>query len=530
MCALVDETVLAREPKDCAPPRIKPASTAAIRAQLRTGRTVWCPGCSNGIITRAIVDAVLGLGLPQDKVAVFAGIGCSGRIGNYLNYSTVHTAHGRALPFATGAKVADSSLKVIVVMGDGDCAAIGGNHLIHAARRNVDLTAVVFNNSIYGMTGGQKSPTTHMGDRSTTSIWGNAEPAFDLCELARAAGATYVARGTSWAYRQLVELIAGGLVHEGFSFVEAMAVCHTYYGRFNLTADPAKFLLAQKEHAIPADEFEPGEPRRRDRYPVGVLSHVERPPYSDVYAERHARPPEGAARETGGPAQEESGVAQEAGGPKGREPQHGGAPAARLEAGRIEVRVSGSGGQGILLAAAVLADAVAAMGLEVVQTQSYGPEARGGASQADVIASAEEIDYPEVDEADVSLCLSQAAFDRYAAETRKGGLILYDSGLVQACAIPGVRLVGLPFTDTAVCDLGAKVVTNIVSLGALSAFIDWLPPAVVDGAVAARVPAKFKDLNLRALEAGRRLAERALAEGAAGGPDVAGGAGVARER
>ncbi len=179
--------------------------------------------------------------------------------------------------------------------------------------------------------------------------------------------------------------------------------------------------------------------------------------------------------------------------------------------GRLEVRVSGSGGQGILLAAAVLADAVAAAGREVVQTQSYGPEARGGASQAEVIASLEEIDYPEVDLADLSLCLSQAAFDKYARLTRAGGLVLYDSGLVDEMEIPGRRLRGLPFTDTAVHDLGAKVVTNIVSLGALCAFVPWLPPDAVDGAVAARVPARFKDLNLRALEAGRRLVELAEA-------------------
>jgi len=228
---------------------------------------------------------VLGLELDPDKVAVFAGIGCSGRISNYLNYSTVHCAHGRALPFATGAKVADPELKIIVVMGDGDCAAIGGNHLIHAARRNVDLTAVVFNNSIYGMTGGQKSPSTHVGDRSTTSPFGNSEPAFDLCELARAAGATYVARGTSWAYRQLVQLIAGGLVHEGFSFIEAMAICNTYYGRFNLTADSAEFLRLQKEHAVAVDKFDVDGPRLRDLYPVGVIHHVERPAYSDVFSD-----------------------------------------------------------------------------------------------------------------------------------------------------------------------------------------------------------------------------------------------------
>jgi 2-oxoglutarate ferredoxin oxidoreductase subunit gamma len=188
-----------------------------------------------------------------------------------------------------------------------------------------------------------------------------------------------------------------------------------------------------------------------------------------------------------------------------------GARADVASAGRLEVRVSGSGGQGILLAAAVLADAVAAAGREVVQTQSYGPEARGGASQAEVIASAEPIDYPEVGLADISLCLSQAAFDKFAAQTRPGGLVLYDSGLVDERELPGCRLLGLPFTHTATVDLGAKVVTNIVSLGSLGAFVPWLPSETVDAAVAARVPTKFKDLNLRALEAGRRLVELAEA-------------------
>jgi 2-oxoglutarate ferredoxin oxidoreductase subunit gamma len=195
---------------------------------------------------------------------------------------------------------------------------------------------------------------------------------------------------------------------------------------------------------------------------------------------------------------------------------------------RLEVRVSGSGGQGILLAAAVLAEAVAALGREVVQTQSYGPEARGGASQAEVIASTEPIDYPEVDLADISLCLSQPAFDKYAHQTRDGGLVLYDSGLVDEAELPGLRLVGLPFTDTAVHDLGAKVVTNIVSLGALGAFIGWLPAAAVNEAVASRVPPKFKDLNMRALEAGRRLVELAEAGVAIDGAEANGDAGAAR--
>lgn len=277
MTALVDEQRLEESPAgDYALPRIRPHTTSEIKAHLRTPRTLWCPGCSNGTITRALVDAILGLGLDQEKVVVVAGIGCSGRISAYLDYSTVHTAHGRALAVATGVKAADPSLHVIVAMGDGDSSAIGGNHFIHAARRNIDLTALVFNNSIYGMTGGQMSPTTHLGDMSTTSVYGNVEPAFDLCELAHAAGATYVARGTPWGYQQLVRLIAGGIAHEGFAMVEAMAVCPVYYGRLNLTADPAEFLKLQKEHAVPVDKFEEGETRVRERYPVGLLHHRER--------------------------------------------------------------------------------------------------------------------------------------------------------------------------------------------------------------------------------------------------------------
>ncbi len=203
-----------------------------------------------------------------------AGIGCSGRISAYLSYSTVHTAHGRALPVATGAKLADPSLHVIVAMGDGDCAAIGGNHFIHAARRNVDLTALVFNNSIYGMTGGPDEPhDPHAETARRRACSATSSPPSTLCQLAHAAGASYVARSTAWAYRQLVDVIAGGIVHKGFSLVEAMAVCPIYYGRFNLTSDPAEFLRGQKERGVPASQFDEGESRLRERYPVGVLHH-----------------------------------------------------------------------------------------------------------------------------------------------------------------------------------------------------------------------------------------------------------------
>jgi 2-oxoglutarate ferredoxin oxidoreductase subunit beta len=232
-----------------------------------------------------MVDAVLSLELDRDKVVVIAGIGCCGRLVQYLDYSTVHTPHGRALAVATGAKIADPGLEVLVVMGDGDCTAIGGNHLIHAARRNIDLTALVFNNSIYGMTGGQMSPTTFLGDRSTTSVYGNIEQAFDVCELAKAAGGTYVARATSYDYRRLTRCIAGGMRHKGFSLVEAMVACPTYYGRQNGSADPLPMLLRQRDRAVPVEKYEGDGPRSQDSYPVGVLHHVERAEYTAAYEE-----------------------------------------------------------------------------------------------------------------------------------------------------------------------------------------------------------------------------------------------------
>lgn len=289
MTALVDEQALERPPDDCRSPKVAGHPTSAIRRYLRSPKTIWCPGCSNGIAMRAVVDAVLSLQLDHDKIAVVAGIGCAGRVAQYLDFSTVHTPHGRALAVATGAKAADPSLTLLVVMGDGDCVAIGGNHLIHAARRNIDLTAIVFNNSIYGMTGGQMSPTTFPGDRSTTSVWGNVEPAFDTCELAHAAGATYVARGTSYSYMKLVQAIAGGIVHRGFSFVEAMTSCPTYYGRQNDVPTAAAMLEVQKARAVPVDKFDRDGPRLRDRYPVGVLHHVERAEYTSAYEEVRRR-------------------------------------------------------------------------------------------------------------------------------------------------------------------------------------------------------------------------------------------------
>ncbi len=163
---------------------------------------IWCPGCGHGTVTGALVRAIARLKLDKNKVCVVSGIGCSSRAPGYLDFDTLHTTHGRALAFATGIKLARPDIKVIVMMGDGDCSAIGGNHFIHAARRNIGITTVVMNNNIYGMTSGQYSPMTPKGFLGTTAPYGNVERSFDLCKLAEAAGATYVARATSYHARR----------------------------------------------------------------------------------------------------------------------------------------------------------------------------------------------------------------------------------------------------------------------------------------------------------------------------------------
>lgn len=211
---------------------------------------IWCPGCGNGTVTAALVRAIKNLQLEQNNVVIVSGIGCSSRMSGYLDFNTQHTTHGRALAFATGIKLAKPELDVFVVMGDGDCAAIGGNHLIHAARRNIDLTALVINNGIYGMTGGQSSPLTPHDRRATTMPFGNLERSFDLVELAKAAGATYGARATAYHNQLLTKLLIDAYNNHGFSLVEAVAQCPVSYGRRNQFQTPAAMVMWQKEHGI----------------------------------------------------------------------------------------------------------------------------------------------------------------------------------------------------------------------------------------------------------------------------------------
>jgi len=245
---------------------------------------VWCPGCGNGIILGALIRAISRTGYEKDEMVLVSGIGCSGRMTVYVDFNTLHTTHGRALTFATGVKLANPKLQVIVIMGDGDATAIGGNHFIHAARRNLNLTALIVNNSIYGMTGGQYSPTTPYGALATTSLYGNIEHAFSIAELAVTAGAAFVARGTVYHAGLLDKLIEQAIRKRGFSVVEAISHCHTQYGRRNRMGGAVEMLRWQKETAVSVEKAAKlTEEERAGKITIGVLVDRDLPIYTQEY-------------------------------------------------------------------------------------------------------------------------------------------------------------------------------------------------------------------------------------------------------
>ena len=245
---------------------------------------VWCPGCGNGIILGALIRAIDRLGLQKDEIVLASGIGCSGRLPVYVDFNTLHTTHGRCLTFATGVKLANPVLNVITVMGDGDATAIGGNHFIHAARRNLDLTAIIINNQIYGMTGGQFSPTTPYGSHASTAMYGHIEHAFSISELAVTAGASFVARATVYHAILIEDMIKKSIENGGFGVVEVISNCHTQYGRRNSMADPVAMIQWMKEHAVTVEKARKMSPEELlGKFTVGVLADVKKPVYTEEY-------------------------------------------------------------------------------------------------------------------------------------------------------------------------------------------------------------------------------------------------------
>lgn len=256
-------------------------------AHLRVERipSIWCAGCGIGTAVSCFIRAIERAKLDTDKVALVSGIGCSARVPGYVRLDSFHTTHGRAIPFATGLVLAKPELKVVVFSGDGDLAAIGGNHLIHAARRNIDMTVICVNNFNYGMTGGQLGPTTPLEAQTTTSPHGNYEPPFSLPRLVAAAGATFVARWTVYHLRQLEQCIAEALVRPGFNFVEIIAHCPTLYGRFNKQGQGIDGLRYYKEKSVVKNGADPSEVDISLDSPiiVGKFVDISRPTFCSNY-------------------------------------------------------------------------------------------------------------------------------------------------------------------------------------------------------------------------------------------------------
>ena len=469
---------------------------------LRTERLphIWCPGCGLGTALSCFTSALMRSGLDMDRVSIVSGIGCTGRVAGYMRLDGFHTTHGRALPFATGLKLANEGLKVIVFSGDGDLIAIGGNHFIHAARRNMDITVVCVNNFIYGMTGGQVGPTTPTKARASTAPWGNLEHPFNIPNLAAASGATYVARWTVLHARRLEQSIHKALQHPGFSVVEVISPCPTAYGRANRRVYGSDLMAYYHENAVIRRGVKPWEVDIGfgGEIVCGEFIETDRPTFQDRVRELYSEtvqaqyrpsvelePPEQADVENALTYKTALEV-EEAG----------------EDVEQVEVRLGGFGGQGIILSGKIVGRAVAIYSdQQVTLTRSYGPEARGGACSSAVIISDGMILYPHVTRPSIMMMMSQAAYVKYRDELVDGGLMLVDADLVEWDEADQ-RIRPIPATRIAEEALGRRIVANIVMLGALTALTDELSKEAMEQSILDSVPKGTEDLNMDAFRRG----------------------------
>jgi 2-oxoglutarate ferredoxin oxidoreductase subunit beta len=249
--------------------------------------TLWCWGCGDGVILKAFVRAIEKMGVAQDDVCVVSGIGCSGRFSSYVDFNTVHTTHGRTVAYATGIKLVRPDKLIVCVAGDGDALAIGGNHTIHACRRNIDMTMIIINNFIYGLTNSQTSPTTPKGMWTVSQKAGNIDPTFNTCNLAIASGASFVARETMLEPKKLEKILIKSMQHKGFSMMEVLSNCHINLGRKNKMLSAMENLewidsitTSKKKYDLMTEE------EQLNLLPLGILKQdLEADEYCDMYAE-----------------------------------------------------------------------------------------------------------------------------------------------------------------------------------------------------------------------------------------------------
>ena len=477
---------------------------------------IWCQGCGLGTALTTFISTLQWLeknqGWDLDKVAVVSGIGCTGRIAGYLRLDSFHTTHGRALPFATGLKLANPELKVIVISGDGDIAGIGGNHFIHAARRNLEMALICVNNFNYGMTGGQVGPTTPHDARAVTAQYGNFEYPFNLPYLAAASGASFVARWTVLHARRLAWTLREALVHPGFSFVEIIAPCSTAYARWN----------PEGKGLDPEGLGRRGLETMKFYQRVGKIAHGTHPKDAHIAVNDKGKiteivegkflddpkPDLQAAIDHQAAQAEKWWLAEKKTldtRPKLADPTAG--RESPLQADRVpraDVQLGGFGGQGIISAGRIIGQAAALYDkLEACFTQSYGPEARGGAAGAQVVIASSPIHHPHLIQPTSMIIMSQGAYAKYVPTLAPGGVLLIDDGLVELPAghRQDITTYGLPATHLAE-QLGTSRAANSVMLGFWAAIAGVVSREAMRYAVAESVPGKTVDLNLKAFDAG----------------------------
>ena len=249
--------------------------------------TLWCWGCGDGVILKAFVRAIEKMGISQDDVCVVSGIGCSGRFSSYVDFNTIHTTHGRTVAYATGVKLVRPDKLVVCVAGDGDALAIGGNHTIHGCRRNIDMTMIVINNFIYGLTNSQTSPTTPKGMWTVTQKVGNIDPTFDTCDLAIASGASFVARESMLDPKKLEKVLIKAMEHKGFSMMEVLSNCHINLGRKNNMKNAMENLEWIDSITVSKKKYDTMTPEEQlNLLPTGILKQdTEADEYCEMYAE-----------------------------------------------------------------------------------------------------------------------------------------------------------------------------------------------------------------------------------------------------
>ena len=468
---------------------------------------IWCQGCGLGTALTTFISSLQWLEKNKkwelDKVAVVSGIGCSGRVAGYVRLDSFHTTHGRAIPFATGLKLANPELKVVVFSGDGDIAGIGGNHFIHAARRNLDITVICVNNFNYGMTGGQVGSTTPHGAKAVTTQYGNFEYPFNLPYLAAAGGASFMARWTVLHARRLEWTLREAMEHRGFSFVEIIAPCSTAYARWNPEGkglDPQKLRrrgLEVMKHYQKVGRISPDTHPKDAEVKVdenGVITEIVEGKFIDA-----PKPDLQKSIDAMAGAAEKKWLAIKQGMDK--------RPLLKARTDhvpRTELQLGGFGGQGIISAGKIIGQAAAIYDkLEACFTQSYGPEARGGAAGSQVVISSDPIHYPNITEPGSAVIMSQGAYEKYTPLLTIDGILLVDDGLVNLPNDHRDDLIthGIPATKVAE-EMGNVRAANTVMLGFWAATVGAVSREAMQHSVSESVPPKTLEINLKAFEYG----------------------------